>query len=311
MTVANHKQTKTPKPHIAFLGIGLMGTPMTRNLLAAGFPMTLWNRTKSKCEPFRDQAQIAESPAQAVVQADVVITMLENGSVVEDVLVAQGVISALRTGATLIDMSSVSPALARRHSDLTAEKQARYLDAPVSGGTVGAEAAGLSIMVGGQAEVMDDMAPVLDVLGTPTHIGPVGSGQLAKLANQAIVGITIGAVSEALLLAARGGADPAAVREALMGGFAGSRILELHGQRMIDRDFTPGAPARIQLKDMRMILDEARAENLTLPLSQQVHDGYLALLANGHSEVDHSGLLLELEQLNGTRLGSRDDREGG
>ena len=143
-----------------------------------------------------------------------------------------------------------------------------------------------------------------DKKALPYRIGPVGAGQLAKLANQAIVGITIGAVSEALLLAAKGGADPAAVREALMGGFAGSRILELHGQRMIDRDFAPGAPARIQLKDMRMILDEARAEGLTLPLAQQTHNEYLSLVANGHSDVDHSGLLLELEHLNGTLLGS-------
>ena len=151
---------------------------------------------------------------------------------------------------------------------------------------------------------MDRARPVFEALGNCTRIGPVGSGQLAKLANQAIVGITIGAVSEALLLAAKGGADPAAVREASLGGFAGSRILELHGQRMIDRDFAPGAPSRIQLKDMRMILDEARAEGLTLPLAQQTHNEYLSLVANGHSDVDHSGLLLELEHLNGALLGS-------
>ena len=158
--------------------------------------------------------------------------------------------------------------------------------------------------VGSEADV-DRARPVFEALGKCTRIGPVGAGQLAKLANQAIVGITIGAVSEALLLAAKGGADPAAVREALLGGFAGSRILELHGQRMIDREFAPGAPARIQLKDMRMILDEARAEGLTLPLAQQTHNEYLSLVANGHSDVDHSGLLLELEHLNGALLGSR------
>ena len=289
-------------PHIAFLGIGLMGTPMTRNLIKAGYSMTLWNRTVAKCDPFADQATFAPSPAEAVQQADIVITMLENGKVVDDVLVTQGAIGALKAGAILIDMSSVQPSLARTHAEAARKQGAGYLDAPVSGGTVGAEAASLSIMVGGEVEDLETAREVFQVLGKPTHIGPVGSGQLAKLANQAIVGITIGAVSEALLLAARGGADPAAVREALMGGFAGSRILELHGQRMIDRDFAPGAPARIQLKDMRMILDEARAENLTLPLAQQVHNDYLALLANGHSDADHSGLLLELEHLNGVRL---------
>ncbi|PHQ13728.1 NAD(P)-dependent oxidoreductase [Marinobacter profundi] len=291
-------------PRIAFLGIGLMGAPMTRNLLDAGYPMTLWNRTASKCELFAREATLAASPAEAVADADIVITMLENGDVVEQVLMAQGGLQALRAGALLIDMSSVQPSLARRHAELAGEQGAGYIDAPVSGGTLGAAEARLSIMAGGSEADIVRARPVFDVLGRVTRIGPVGAGQLAKLANQAIVGITIGAVSEALLLAARGGADPVAVREALLGGFAGSRILELHGQRMIDRDFAPGAPARIQLKDMRMILDEARAEGLTLPLAQQVHNEYLALVANGHSDVDHSGLLLELEHLNGALLGS-------
>ena len=291
-------------PKIAFLGIGLMGAPMTSNLLNAGYPMTLWNRTASKCEPFVGKATIAESPAAAVAEADIVITMLENSQVVEEVMVAQGAVEVLKAGALVIDMSSVQPSLARRHAGLVAEQGAGYVDAPVSGGTLGAVEARLSIMAGGSEADVERARPIFEVLGKCTRIGPVGAGQLAKLANQAIVGITIGAVSEALLLAARGGADPAAVREALMGGFAGSRILELHGQRMIDRDFAPGAPARIQLKDMRMILDEARAEELTLPLAQQVHNGYQSLVANGHSDVDHSGLLLELEHLNGTLMGS-------
>ncbi|MBD3640788.1 MAG: NAD(P)-dependent oxidoreductase [Marinobacter sp.] len=291
-------------PRIAFLGIGLMGAPMTRNLLDAGFPMTLWNRTTSKCDPFVDEATIAETPADAVREADIVITMLENGDVVEDVLVGQGAMEALKPGALVIDMSSVQPSLARRHAELAQARGVGYVDAPVSGGTVGAAEARLSIMAGGSEADVDRARPVFEAMGKCTRIGPVGAGQLAKLANQAIVGITIGAVSEALLLAAKGGADPAAVREALMGGFAGSRILELHGQRMIERDFAPGAPSRIQLKDLRMILDEARAEGLTLPLAQQVHNEYLSLVANGHSDVDHSGLLLELEHLNGTLMGS-------
>lgn len=290
--------------HIAFLGVGLMGAPMVRNLLDAGYPMTLWNRTGSKCEPFADEAIIAGTPEDAVRDANIVITMLENSDVVDNVMVAQGGIAALKAGAVYIDMSSVQPSLARRHAALAQKQGAGYVDAPVSGGTVGAEQATLSIMAGGSEADVERVRPVFDVLGKCTPIGPVGAGQLAKLANQAIVGITIGAVSEALLLAAKGGADPAAVREALMGGFAGSRILELHGQRMIDRDFSPGAPARIQLKDLRMILDEARSEGLTLPLSQQVHNAYQSLIANGHSEVDHSGLLLELEHLNGALVGS-------
>ena len=289
-------------PHIAFLGIGLMGAPMTRNLLDAGFPMTLWNRTLGKCDPFRDRAAVAETPADAAAGADIVIAMLENGEAVEDVLVRRGVMDALGAGTVVIDMSSVQPSVARRHAQLALEKGAGYLDAPVSGGTRGAEAGALSIMAGGAVADLEAAAAVLATLGKVTHIGPVGAGQLAKLANQAIVGVTIGAVSEALLLAAQGGADPEAVREALLGGFAGSRILEQHGQRMIDRDFAPGAPARIQLKDLTMILDEARAEGLTLPLAQQAHNSFLSLVANGHADVDHSGLLLELEHLNGARL---------
>ncbi len=297
------------RPHIAFLGIGLMGAPMTRNLLDAGFPMTLWNRTASKCEPFAGEAGVAESPARAVAAADIVITMLENGAVVDQVLAGQGTLEALRPGTLVIDMSSIQPSLARRHGEQVQARGASYVDAPVSGGTLGAAEARLSIMAGGSEADIERAMPVFQALGKCTRIGPVGAGQLAKLANQAIVGITIGAVSEALLLAEKGGADPEAVREALLGGFAGSRILELHGRRMIDRNFAPGAPARIQLKDMGMILDEARSEGLTLPLAQQVHNQYLSLVANGHSEVDHSGLLLELEHLNGWRPGSPGPKE--
>jgi 2-hydroxy-3-oxopropionate reductase len=292
-----------PVPRIAFLGIGLMGAPMTRNLLDAGYPMTLWNRTRSKADAFAPEAAVAENPAAAVRDADLVITMLENGDAVEQVMVGSGAMDTLKPGSLLVDMSSVQPSLARRHGQLAETRGAAYLDAPVSGGTPGAAEARLSIMAGGDASVLERARPVLEVLGKVTHIGPTGSGQLAKLANQAIVGITIGAVSEALLLAAKGGANPAAVREALLGGFAGSRILELHGQRMIDRDFTPGAPSRIQLKDLRMILDEARAGELVLPLAQQVHNEYRSLIANGHADTDHSGLLLELEHLNGVLLG--------
>jgi 2-hydroxy-3-oxopropionate reductase len=178
----------------------------------------------------------------------------------------------------------------------------RYLDAPVSGGTVGAKQANLSIMVGGETEAFESAQAVFSALGNATYIGPAGSGQLAKLANQAIVGITIGAVSEALLLAAEGGANPVAVREALLGGFANSRILELHGQRMLDSNFTPGATSRVQLKDLRTILNEANEHNLTLPLSQRTYESYLGMIANGHEGLDHSGLLVELEHLNNTRL---------
>ncbi|MDX1802730.1 MAG: NAD(P)-dependent oxidoreductase [Alcanivorax sp.] len=292
---------------ISFLGIGLMGAPMVTRLLDAGFALTVWNRTAAKARAFADRALVADSVAAAVSGAEVVITMLENGQAVDDVLYQSGAYRQLEAGALVIDMSSIQPGQARRHACQVDEQDAFYLDAPVSGGTRGAEAGRLSIMAGGSDAAFHRARAVLAPLGQATHIGPVGSGQLAKLANQAIVGITIGAVSEALLLAARGGARPDKVREALLGGFAGSKILEQHGERMLTRDFQPGAPSRIQLKDLRMILDEARDEGLTLPLSQRVFEEYRALLASGHGEVDHSGLLLELERLNGVRLdGERD-----
>ena len=287
---------------IAFIGIGLMGRPMVTRLLDAGFEMILWNRSPEKAALFSERATIANKPEDALKSADIIITMLENGAIVDDVIFQSRAFEYIKPHALFIDMSSIPPAVARKHAQQIKHHGASYLDAPVSGGTVGAEQGTLSVMTGGLKKDFDHALPVFSALGTATHIGDVGCGQLCKLANQAIVGITIGAVSEALLLASEGGADPQAVRTALGGGFAASRILELHGQRMIDRNFEPGATSRVQLKDLRTILDEARAENLSLPLSQRCYESYLSLVSNGHENIDHSGLLLELEQLNNTRL---------
>ena len=287
---------------IAFIGIGLMGRPMVTRLIDAGFEMTLWNRSPEKSALFSKRALIADSPANALHHADVIITMLENGEVVDEVIFGNDAYKSIKPNALFIDMSSIPPATAKKHAQYINKQNASYLDAPVSGGTIGAQQGTLSVMVGGLKADFSKALPIFKALGHATYIGQVGCGQLCKLANQAIVGITIGAVSEALLLASEGGADPQAVKEALGGGFAESRILELHGQRMIDRDFEPGATARVQLKDLRTILDEARAENLSLPLSQRCYESYLSLVANGHEGVDHSGLLLALEQLNNTQL---------
>ncbi|WP_299203399.1 NAD(P)-dependent oxidoreductase [uncultured Amphritea sp.] len=287
---------------IAFLGIGLMGRPMAVNLLNAGYHLTLWNRTLSKAQTLSDNgARVAPTPAEAIADADIIITMLENGPIVDQVLFSKDTPVRYKTGSTVIDMSSVPPGLAKQHYARFKNIGVDYLDAPVSGGTVGAEQRSLAIMAGGDKAVFDRCQTLFSALGKATYIGPAGSGQLAKCANQAIVGITIGAVAEALLLAAEGGADPAAVREALLGGFASSRILELHGQRMIDREFNPGATARVQLKDLRTILDTAKAEQLSLPLVQQTCDQYQQLVNKGFEEVDHSGLLLQLEMLNHNR----------
>ncbi|MCH2158093.1 MAG: NAD(P)-dependent oxidoreductase [Oleiphilaceae bacterium] len=286
--------------HIAFIGVGLMGAPMVTNLIRAGFSLHLWNRTQSKLDPFQKNANTYTAISEAVAHADIIITMLETGDIVEQTLMQGDVLQAIKSGSMVVDMSSIPPEQARAHAQLLKNYGISYLDAPVSGGTVGAEQATLSIMAGGNKNDFDKALPIFNAMGSATHIGPHGTGQVAKLANQAIVGITIGAVSEALLLAAEGGADPVAVRKALGGGFAASRILELHGQRMIDGNYEPGARSRVQLKDMRSILDEARLQGLTLPLSQRTHDGYLSLIAHGKENIDHSGLMVELERLNNT-----------
>lgn len=296
---------------IAFLGIGLMGAPMAGNLLAAGHAVTLWNRTRSKAEALAPlSGRVAESAAEAVRDADLVITMLESGPVVEAVLFGpQGAAAALRPGALVIDMSSIPPAMARAHADRLRARSVGHLDAPVSGGTVGAREGTLAIMVGGAPQDFARARPVLERLGRPTLVGPSGSGALAKLCNQAIVAITIGAVSEALLLAAAGGADPAAVREALMGGFADSRILTLHGKRMIERDFRPGGRARIQVKDCQTIVAAASEAGVDLPLSSRVAALFEDLVAHGGGDYDHSALLLELERLNAPkRVGTAPDK---
>lgn len=281
---------------------------MAANLISAGFDLVLWNRTHSKMDCFKTKAEIAETPSSAVEQANVVITMLENGDVVENVLIQQGVLNACQKETTVIDMSSIPPATAKAHAAYCASKGLRYLDAPVSGGTVGASQATLAIMVGGEDSTYRQVSTIFKALGHSTHMGPVGTGQITKMANQAIVGITIGAIAEAMLLAAKGGANPEAVRKALNGGFASSRILELHGQRMIDRNFIPGATSRVQLKDLKTILDEAEKEGLTLPLSKQVFEEYSDLVAAGYEQVDHSGLLLELERKNKTKLNDTPDQ---
>ena len=288
-----------PSPRIAFLGTGLMGAPMCQNLLSADLPLTVWNRSQAKTEPLAKRgAEIADSPQSAVADADVVITMLSDGTAVADIMFNQGVAEAIRESATRIDMSSIGADEAIEHAKRHVKHGVRYLDAPVSGGTKGAAAGELAIMAGGDAETFAAMQPVFAPLGQATHVGPNGCGQLAKLANQVIVAITIGAVSEALILAGGGGADRAKVREALQGGFASSRILTEHGQRMVNRDFEPGGPARFQLKDLRNALSAAERLGLDLPITKLLHKLFDAMVQSGKGDMDHSGLLTHLEALN-------------
>jgi len=288
-----------PSPSIAFLGTGLMGAPMCQNLLSAGLPLTVWNRSLAKAEPLAKRgAVVADSPQSAVADADAVITMLSDGPAVSAVMFEQGAADAIREGATHIDMSSIGADEAIEHAKRHAERGVRYLDSPVSGGTRGASAGELAIMAGGDAETFAAMQPVFAALGQATHVGPNGCGQLAKLANQIIVAITIGAVSEAFILAGGGGADRAKVREALQGGFASSRILTEHGQRMVDRAFEPGGPAKFQLKDLHNALSAADRLDLELPITKLLHGLFDAMVQSGKGDMDHSGLLTHLEALN-------------
>ena len=288
-----------PFPSIAFLGTGLMGAPMCQNLLSAGLPLTVWNRSLAKTEPLAKRgAVVADSPQSAVADADAVITMLSDGPAVSAVMFEQGAADCIREGATHVDMSSIGADEAIEHAKRHAERGVRYLDAPVYGGTKGAAAGELAIMAGGDAESFAAMQAVFAPLGQATHVGPNGCGQLAKLANQVIVAVTIGAVSEAFILAGGGGADRAKVREALQGGFASSRILTEHGQRMVDRAFEPGGPAKFQLKDLHNALSAADRLGLELPITKLLHGLFDTMVQSGKGDMDHSGLLTHLEALN-------------
>lgn len=300
--------TGTENRQIAFLGTGLMGAPMAKRLLAAGFPVTVWNRDLGKAEPLAAAgARLAESPADAVSGANVVFTMLSDGSAVEDVLFTKGAAEALEKGTVVIDTSSIAPPIAKDHASRLADRDIAHVDAPVSGGVVGAEAGTLAIMAGGDADVIENLADVFAPLGRVTHVGPSGAGQICKLANQQIVAITIGAVAEAMMLVEAGGASREKFREAIRGGFAESRILELHGQRMVERRFEPGGPSRLQLKDLNAVAAMAETFGLELPLTSDVREAFEAFVADGNGELDHSGLLLHLEKIN-HRKGAADDR---
>lgn len=278
---------------IAFLGTGLMGAPMARRLVAAGHEVTVWNRSPAKAGTVG--ATVAATPTQAVAGAEVVFTMLSDGPAVGHVLFT-GAAKAMAKGTTVIDTSSIAPHIARDQAARLAALGIDHVDCPVSGGVAGAEAGTLALMAGGDAAVIARIAPILAPLGRLTHVGPSGAGQVCKLANQQIVAITIGAVAEAMILVTQGGADREKFRDAIRGGFAESRILDLHGARMIARDFTPGGPSRLQLKDLDAVAE--LAAGLTLPLTSAVHAAFADFVASGHAETDHSGLLLHLEKLN-------------
>lgn len=291
----------SPSRKITLIGTGLMGAPMSRNLMKAGHGLTVWNRNAARAAPLVNEgAKTATTSGEAIAGAQIIITMLSDGYATEALLADPQFRSNLAEGMIWIDMSSARPEHARAQSKQLAELGVAHLDAPVSGGTKGAEEASLAIMAGGDTQVFDSAAPVLKAMGRPVHVGPSGAGQLCKLANQTIVAVTIAAVAEATLLAEKGGADPVALRAALKGGFADSVILQQHGARMSEGNFTPGGPSKFQLKDLNNTLEEAGSQGLTLPATVAVRDRFAHFVNEmDGADLDHAGLYLELKKQNG------------
>ena len=284
---------------IGFIGIGLMGLPMSKNLVKAGYNLTVFNRSKNKAEPLKEfGAKISNTLKDAVDGSDIVITMLTDDTAVDAVMNNTDFLENLKSSSIVIDMSSVKPTTATKHGNNLKLKNINYLDAPVSGGTIGAEEASLAIMVGGEQNIFDDAFDILKKMGNPTLVGPIGSGQVSKLANQIIVGLTIGAVAEAVTLCEKAGADPNKMIKALSGGWADSKVLQTHGKRMINKDFTPKGRTSVHLKDMNNILECANNYNTHLPISNLVKEMYKSLVDKGHGETDHSSLYKEIERIN-------------
>jgi 3-hydroxyisobutyrate dehydrogenase-like beta-hydroxyacid dehydrogenase len=284
--------------HIGFIGLGLMGQPMARNLHAAGAAMVVHNRSPAAMLRLHalGMAQAA-SPAELARACDSVVLMLTDTPAVEQVIAGPGgVLETLRAGALLIDMGTTAVSVTRALAASVRERGAGYVDAPVSGGVAGAEAASLAIMAGAAEQDYRRALPILERLGsTITHVGDVGAGQVAKAANQVIVGLNIGALAEALALARRAGVDPARVHEAIRGGFAASRVLEVHGRRMIENDFEPGARCTTQHKDMSQALALAAQLGLELPATALNRDLYQRAMDAGFGALDHSALLRILD----------------
>jgi len=285
--------------NISFIGIGLMGFPMAKNLLKSGYNLKAYNRSQDKADRLKEfGAEISISLKDVVTNCDVVITMLTDDAAVEKVMGSDEFTSNIKEGATVIDMSSVNPVITKKYSKILKEKNINYLDAPVSGGTIGAEEASLAIMVGGDEETFKQCYDLLKILGNPTLVGPVSSGQISKLANQIIVGVTIGAVAEAVTLCEKSGTNPNKMIEALSGGWADSKILQTHGKRMINKDFTPKGKTTTQLKDMTNIINAGKAAETHLPISSLVKEMYKDLVSDGQGNTDHSSLYKAIEKIN-------------
>jgi 2-hydroxy-3-oxopropionate reductase len=294
----------TDRPTVGFIGLGLMGKPMALNLLKAGFPLVAHSRSRGPVDAVvAAGATGASSPAEVARAARIVITMVPDSPDVEKVLAGhRGVFEGLQPGTTLIDMSTISPVVTRRLASQAAERGAMLLDAPVSGGEIGAINGTLSIMVGGDRDALERVRPVLNAMGNPEkviYIGESGAGQICKVCNQMAIGGALAVVSEAFALARKAGVDPARVREALLGGFAASRVLEVHGERILTSNYKPGFKAGLYNKDMGIVLQTAHAHDVPMPVTAVVAQLVNAMVAAGRAEEDYSALARVLFELAG------------
>lgn len=291
---------------IGLIGPGIMGQPMGMNLLNAGYPLWVFSRTPSRAQPLVDAgATLCDTPRAVAEQADIIISIVSDTPDVEAVVLDEnGVLEGASAGKVLVDMSTISPIATRKIAGKLAEKGVEMLDAPVSGGDVGAKNGTLSIMVGGKPEVFERVKPVFDVLGKNiVHVGDSGAGQVAKACNQILVAEHINAAGEALLLARACGVDPEKVRQALLGGFAHSKVLEVHGERMLTRNFQPGFKARLHKKDMHIVIDTMEEKGLDLPTAKAVTEALDQAVANSDSELDSTVLVKILEARNSVDIG--------
>ncbi len=290
---------------IGFIGLGIMGRPMARNLLRAGFSLVVHNRSRQAVDELVGAgARAATSPRQVAEQSQVVITMLPDSPDVEQVALGpDGIIESAHPGLVFVDMSTIAPSVAIRVAGTLAEKGVRCLDAPVSGGDVGAREGTLSIMVGGDEATFDEVKPIFQVLGKSAILcGPIGAGQTVKACNQVLVAVTIAGVSEALTLGAKAGVDPAKIIEVLGGGLARCGVLENRGQRMVAGDFAPGFRIRLHYKDLNIVRQASKDCAVPLPVTAVVHELFATAMAQDRGELDHSGLLTVIEELAGIQV---------
>jgi 2-hydroxy-3-oxopropionate reductase len=290
---------------VGFIGLGIMGKPMAENLIEAGYDLIAYNRTREKAEELGG-ATVAETPREVAEQSDVIITMLPDSPQVEEVLSGEdGVLEGIKEGALVVDMSTISPVVTKELADKADERGASMLDAPVSGGDVGAIEGTLSIMVGGSEEDFERALTLFEVMGkTVTHVGPVGTGQVAKAANQIVVALTIEAVSEALVLGSKGGVPPEKILAVLGGGLAGNKVMEVKREKMLGHSFDPGFRVELHHKDLGIALAAGREYGVNLPVTAIVDQMLESLKMRGRGDQDHSALLTLIEEASGHEIGS-------